>query len=113
MTQEKRTVEPADLFRLKFVTGAQLSPDGERVAYTVTHVDAEKDKEYSAIWLMTLATGETRQFTNGTARDASPKWSPAGKQIAFISTRNEKPQIYIIPVDGGEARALTSLKQGA
>ena len=113
MTQEKRTVEPADLFRLKFVTGAQLSPDGERVAYTVTHVDAEKDKEFSAIWLMTLATGETRQFTSGTARDASPKWSPDGKQIAFISTRGEKPQIYVIPVDGGEARAVTSLKQGA
>ena len=113
MSQEKRTIEPADLFRLKFVTGAQLSPDGKRVAYTITHVDAEKDKEYSAIWMMSLETGETRQFTSGTARDGNPKWSPDGKQIAFISTRSEKPQIYVIPVDGGEARAITSLKQGA
>ena len=100
---DKRTVEPADLFRLQFVTGGQLSPDGRRVAYTISHVDAEKEKEYSAIWLMTLATGETHAFTSGSAVDSSPRWSPDGKQIAFLSTRSEKAQIYVIPVDGGLA----------
>ena len=109
---DKRLVEPADLFRLKFVTEAQLSPDGERVAYTITHVDPEKEKEFSAIWLLTVATGETRQFTSGTARDSSPRWSPDGRRLAFLSSRNEKPQLYVIPVDGGEARPLTSMKQG-
>src|SRR5450432_2590984 len=112
MTQEKRTVEPADLFRLKFVTGGQFSPDGKRVAYTITHIDAEKEKEYGAIWVMTLNSGETRQYTSGTAKDDSPTWSPDGRQIAFMSTRGDKPQIYVIPIDGGEARAVTSLKQG-
>ncbi len=112
MSEAKRTVEPDDLFRLKFVTGAQLSPDGERVAYTVGHVDAEQEKEYSAIWLLTLATGATYQFTSGSAKDSNPQWSPDGKQIAFLSSRGEKPQIYLMAVDGGEARALTSLKQG-
>lgn len=112
MSEEKRTVEAADLFRLTFVTGGQLSPDGSHAAYTVTHVDAEKETEYSAIWLMNLDTGDTRQFTSGTARDADPQWSPDGKRIAFLSTRGEKPQIYVIPVDGGEARAVTKLKQG-
>ncbi len=113
MTEEKRTVELADLFRLEFVTGGQLSPDGKFAAYTVSHVDAEKEKEFTAIWLMNLETGETRQFTNGTASDADPQFSPDSKQIAFLSTRGEKPQLYVIPVDGGEARAVTSLKQGA
>ena len=112
MTEEKRTVELADLFRLEFVTGGQLSPDGKFAAYTVSHVDAEKEKEFTAIWLMNLETGATRQFTNGTASDADPQFSPDGKQIAFMSTRGEKPQIYVIPVDGGEARAVTSFKQG-
>jgi len=102
---EKRLVEPADLFRLKYVTSAQLSPDGKQVAYAVSWVNGEADKEteHSAIWLLTLDSGETRQLTSGTARDGAPTWSPDGKRIAFLSSRGEKPQIYVIPVDGGEA----------
>ncbi len=107
-----RPVEPADLFRFQFVTSGVLSPDGTHVAYTVSHVNAEEDKEYSAIWLLALAAGDTRQLTSGTAVDAGPCWSPDGRQIAFMSTRQEKAQLYVIPVDGGEARQLTHFKQG-
>src|SRR4051794_16263540 len=96
MSQEKRTVEAADLFRLKFITGGQLSPDGERVAYSVSHVDPKEEKEYSAIWLLTLASGETRQFTSGTAKDSNPQWSPDGKQIAFLSTRSDNQQTNVL-----------------
>ena len=109
---EKRAVEKADLFRLKFITGGQLSPDGKRVAYSISQVDAEKEKEFSAIWLLTLDSGATRQLTVGTAKDAAPQWSPDGRQIAFLSTRDEKAQIYVIPADGGEARQVTTFKQG-
>lgn len=107
-----RPVEPADLFRLRFVTAGVLSPDGTHAAYVVSRVDAGEEKEYSAIWLLTLATGETRQLTSGTATDSGPCWSPDGQQLAFVSSRQEKAQIYIIPIDGGEARQLTHLKQG-
>lgn len=107
-----RPIEPADLFRLQFITAGVLSPDGAHAAYVVSHVDAEEEKEYSAIWLLTLATGAARQLTSGTAADASPAWSPDGKTIAFVSSRQEKAQIYLIPVDGGEARQLTHFKQG-
>src|SRR5207253_1121130 len=50
--------------------------------------------------------------TTAQARDASPQWSPDGRRIAFLSTRRGKPQIFLIPVDGGEARPLTALPQG-
>ncbi len=115
MPQDKRTVVPEDLFRLKFISTAELSPDGKRVAYAITHTDTEQDKDFSAIWVLDIASGETRQFTSGTASDTLPQWSPDGKQIAFLSSRSgeKTPQIFVIPTDGGEARALTSLKQGA
>jgi dipeptidyl aminopeptidase/acylaminoacyl peptidase len=117
MTKESRTLEADDLFRLKFLQDGRLSPDGTQVIYTVTHVaigddDDEEDKELSTIWRLSLDTGETRQMTGGTSMDSNPQWSPDGQQIAFIGKRGEKPQLYVMPVDGGEARALTSLKQG-
>jgi dipeptidyl aminopeptidase/acylaminoacyl peptidase len=106
------TMEPADLFRLKFLQGAQLSPDGRTVAYAVSHVDNDAEADRIAIWLLSLETGNARQLTTGLARDTNPQWSPDGQQIAFLSTRGALSQIYVIPVDGGEARALTSLPQG-
>ena len=118
--QELRTIDLDDLFRFKFLQGAQLSPDGRTIAYAISHVEKDKEKankeeeekEYVTVWLLSLETGDARQLTAGLASDSNPQWSPDGKRIAFLSTRRDKPQIYLIPVDGGEAEALTSMKQG-
>lgn len=107
-----RPIEPDDLFRLEFLQGARLSPAGDMIVYAVSHVDPEKEEEYVALWLLSLETRDARQLTAGLARDTHPRWSPDGKQIAFLSTRGDKPQIYVIPADGGEARALTDMEQG-
>jgi len=121
-----RTIEQNDLFQLKFLhLCAQLSPDGKTVVYAISHGEREEtkangdseaqeveEKEYVTLWLLSLETGDARQLTAGLARDSNPQWSPDGRQIAFLSTRGDKPQIYLIPVDGGEARALTAMKQG-
>ena len=109
---QQSPIVPSDLFKLQYFVSAALSPSGKQIAYVISHIDDEADKEFSTIWLTNVDTGETRQLTSGTATDFSPKWSPDGKQIAFMSTRNEKPQLYVIPVDGGEALQLTKLKQG-
>ncbi|MBA3871726.1 MAG: S9 family peptidase [Anaerolineae bacterium] len=105
-------ITPSDLFKFKYILSATLSPSGKQIAYVVSHIDAYSDKEFSTIWLMDVESGKARQFTSGTAVDAAPKWSPDGKHIAFMSTRNEKPQLFVMPVDGGEALQLTKLKQG-
>ena len=81
---ELRTVKPEDLFQLRFLQDGRLSPNGRTVAYAVSHVDAEKEKEYVAIWLLSLETGESRQLTTGLSRDTNPQWSPNSKQIAFL-----------------------------
>jgi dipeptidyl aminopeptidase/acylaminoacyl peptidase len=110
--QKRRTVQPEDLFQLKFLQDGQLSPDGKFIAYTIASVNADKEEENAAIWLLSLDTGESRQLTTGQALDTNPNWSPDSKQIAFLTTRGEKPQIHLIQVDGGESKALTDMPLG-
>ncbi len=105
-----RTLQANDLFNLKFLQGGSFSPDNSKVIYSVSHID--KEEEYITIWLYDVQTKQHRQMTSGKAKDSNPKWSPDSKQIAFISERGDKPQIYLLPVDGGEARHLTQMKQG-
>ena len=107
----KRTIQKEDLFKFKFLKGGRLSPDGKQVVYAVSQADAEKEEEFVALWLMDIESGKTRQLTAGVKADTSPDWSPDGRQIAFLSTREGSPQIYIIPVNGGEAQKITDMKQ--
>ncbi len=105
-------VQLDDLFRLHLVTDGRLTPDGDAVAYEVKHMDPESRVERAAIFLHNLDDDSVRQLTAGIALDTAPAWSPDGRQIAFLSTRSGKAQLYVIAVSGGEARALTNLPQG-
>ncbi len=107
-----RTMQPEDLFGLRFLNGAKLSPDSSQVIYYVNQINADEDKEFSTIYLFDLHLQETRKMTNGKARDSNPQWSPDGKSIAFSSTRTGKPQLFQMAINGGEAQQLTDLKQG-
>ena len=109
---DARTMQKEDLFDLRFLNGGALSPDGQRVAYSVNKIDAGADKEFSAIYLLEIATGETRQMTDGKTLDRGAQWSPDGTSLAFISDRGGQAQLCLLPVDGGEARALTDFKRG-
>ena len=113
MNQPSRpAVQLDDLFRLQLVTDARLAPTGDVVAYEIKRMDPESRVESAAIFLHTLSDDRARQLTAGVALDTAPAWSPDGRQIAFLSTRGGKAQIYLIDVAGGEARALTNLPQG-
>ncbi|MEQ8678010.1 MAG: S9 family peptidase [Aggregatilineales bacterium] len=112
MSETKRQVQADDLFKLKFLQGATLSPDGKQVVYAVSHYDEESDSDKVVLWLMDLETGASRQMTSGEHQDSSPSWSPDGKSIGFMSDRSGATQIHILPVDGGEAQQLTKLEQG-
>jgi len=113
MTSDRyRTIDPTDLFRLQFLQDARFSPDGNQIAYSVSHVDEAKDRECVAIWLLHHGTGETRQLTTGLFQDSNPAWSPDGTHIAFFSTQLGVKQLYTISVRGGEPRRITNLPQG-
>jgi len=110
--QDLHPIRPEDLFNLKSIHDARLSPDGRYIVFAISWVEDEENEEYANLWLMKLGSGEVRRLTTGEQRDSSPAWSPNGKTIAFISTRSGKAQIHLIPVDGGEAQKLTKLDQG-
>jgi len=107
---DKRRIERDDLYRLRIVSDAQPSPDGQRVAYVVKQMDKEKNTYRTMIYVW--ANGAARRYTSG-EKDSSPRWSPDGRWLAFLSDRDNKKQIYVMSTSGGEATALTTQKLGA
>ncbi|HXF96182.1 MAG TPA: hypothetical protein VNI61_08795, partial [Gemmatimonadales bacterium] len=85
--QAKRALTFDDFIALKVVADPQPSPDGRHVAYTVTEYSLAENRGITRIWLVETATGRTRPFTGGPGSDRQPRWSPDGKQLAFVSTR--------------------------
>lgn len=106
MKSKKKLIGREDLCRLKLVTSAAISPDEKKVAYTVETISDDKRKYFSNIYMADIASGKSRQFTFGEVSDGSPVWSSDGREIAFVSTRNKKTGIYIMPAEGGAERRL-------
>lgn len=112
-SQSKRAITFEDLMRVQRISDPQVSPDGSWVAYVNATVDLAENKKTSHIWIVPVEGGEARELTRGDGSDTRPRWSPDGKELAFISTRGGKQQGWIIPADGGEARQLTTLSTEA
>ncbi|HME08845.1 MAG TPA: S9 family peptidase [Bryobacteraceae bacterium] len=93
---------------MKSVQGAEISPDGRFVAYTVQETNWEDNEFVQQIWIDMLSTGERYQLTHGRKSSQTPKWSPNSSFIAFASERDGKKQIYRISPTGGEAVQLTT-----
>lgn len=109
-----RAMAPSDLTRIRFLGDAQISSDGRTVAFVVTTLSEEKDEYLSNLWLVDAAGGEPRRFTTGPRRETTPRWSPDGSRLAFVSEREpeQKGQLYVMPAGGGEPTRLTDLRHG-
>jgi dipeptidyl aminopeptidase/acylaminoacyl peptidase len=97
---------------MKSVAGAQISPDGRYVAYSVTQTNWDDNDFVSQIWIAVTATGERYQLTSGKKSSTGPQWSPDSRRLAFTSDRDGKRQIYLISPSGGEAVQLTAEDNG-
>ena len=103
---------PEQLWSLKRVSDPQISPDGTWVLFTINTVSIEENKGNTDLYLVPAAGGAVKQLTTSKSADFSGRWSPDGRTIAFLSTRDGAPQLYTIDVTGGEAKRLTDQKQG-
>lgn len=112
-----RPISLEDLHRFELAGDTQISPDGSQIVFTVKRTDPEKNKYYTRLYLAAAAKGSARPFTGDNHSDGSPRWSPDGSQIAFVGDRDKTDapgsQLYLISPDGGEARRLTTLEEGA
>jgi dipeptidyl aminopeptidase/acylaminoacyl peptidase len=104
---------PEDVYELITVSDPRLSPDGRLVAFVVTRVDREESEYRSGVWAVpTDGSEEPRPLTSGSKVDASPRFSPDGTMLAFVSNRDgEKKQLYVLPLQAGEPRRLTDLPE--
>ncbi|MBI2887963.1 MAG: S9 family peptidase [Chloroflexi bacterium] len=114
MADRRRPFTPEDLYGIRWISDPQIAPDSRRVAFTVTQMDQKADDYRSQVWLVPTSgrVRHARPVTFGPKRDSSPRWSPDGRTLAFVSDRAGKAQVWLLPVDGGEARQLTNLFGG-
>ena len=109
---QTRVVQPEDLFRLKLVSQARISPDGRRVAFVVTQADGPSNLYDTDIWVVASKGAAPRQLTyDGLSR--APAWSPDGARLAYVRNVDGKPQVFIYAFADGSARQLTAFRDGA
>src|ERR1041384_4666621 len=113
----KKLLTATDLLRVNGISAPRISPDGARVAYTVSEVKMEKDKEWKStthVWVVAINDQKPRQFTRGDKNASAAEWSPDGSMLAFLTDREKdgERQVWMMMADGGEAWAGTSHKGG-
>ncbi len=106
-----RKVSSKDFLKLKFLGDPQISPNGRAVVFTVSEPDKEGDRYTRTLYMHDGS--KIKKFTAGPS-DSSPRWSPDGTEIAFISKRSEKDgnDLMVISEDGGEARKVAHFEDG-
>src|SRR6266853_4172115 len=113
LTAQQRAISDSDLFAFRWVASPQISPDGRQAAYVLVTVNAKHDGYETSLWLVnTDGASPPRRVTAG-PRDGAPRWAPDGSTLAFVRPTDGRPQLYLLPLSGGEAQQLTDLPKGA
>ena len=121
LAQEPADTPPADdrwtpalSMRYLQVSGLAISPDGSRIAYVVREplMEGEKSEYRSHIRVADADGGRDIQFTRGESSASGPAFSPDGRWLAFTTSRSGSNQVWVLPLDGGEAHQVTEAKPG-
>ena len=118
--QSKRPLQSDDIFEVKTVADPRISADGAWVAYTVSQMDRKDDTSDTDIYMIPTVASLRQGQADGAIRltsskkpETSPRWSPDGRSLAFLSSRDgKKEQVYLLDRRGGDAQVLTDYKTG-
>lgn len=109
--EQRRLLTADDVNALRELDDPQVSPDGEWVAYTVRTADLVKDKKFTHVWMTSWDGKRSVQLTYSQQSEHTPRWSPDGQYIAFLTSRGEQEeepeQVWLLDRAGGEAKPLT------
>ncbi|WP_425411185.1 prolyl oligopeptidase family serine peptidase [Hyphococcus sp.] len=106
-----RFLQPADVFNIEYASDVQISPDGDTVAYARRSNDIMTDKTRSNIWLVDADGDDHRPLLSGRADYTLPRWSPDGERIAYISSVEGSPQLYVKWMSSGDSALITNLTE--
>lgn len=100
-----------DVFQLEYAEDPQISPNGSRIVYTRRSMDIMNDSRMSRLWILNADGSKHRKLTNREVSESSPRWSPDGNRIAFVSASDGGSEIYVYWVDTGQFAKLTQLER--
>ena len=100
--------EPLDIFELEWASDPRISPDGESVAYVRNYMDVMTDRSCADIWLVAADGSDHRPLTGGDGCHGSPRWSPDGKRLLYVS-RDGGAQLWMRWMDSGQTAPISRL----
>lgn len=101
-------LELLDVFDLEYISDPQISPDGQHIVYVRNFKDIMTDGNRSNLWIINYDGTNNHPLTTGNQNDASPRWSPDGKQLLYLSGKDGSPQLYLRWMENGAEAKLTN-----
>ena len=110
----RRSIRATDIYRLRNVRDPQVSPEGDWVAYTLATSDSARDRSETDVWMTSWDGAQTIRVTSTPGAETSPRWSPDGRYLAFLSSRqaSDGAQVWLLDRRGGEAQRVTNVRDG-
>jgi len=116
LSAQTRRIELNDFAKITSVSDPQISPDGKTIVFVVSRPNLGQDRSDRELVLIDVATGAQHTLTYERKGVGSPRWSPSGDRLAFVAAdgagKDAKPQVFILPMTGGEARKITDTPNG-